>query len=78
MLLYNSFLECYFNYLSITWYFTSNSNTYKIEKIQRKALRGGGAGVIHVIRDLPNICNVNCDLHIFFYVKRDWEYLSET
>ena len=22
-----------------------------------------GAGVIHVIRDLPNIFNVNCDLH---------------
>ena len=38
----------------------------------------GGAAVIHVIRDLPNIFNVNCDLHIFFYVKRDWGYLRET
>ena len=26
---------------------------------------GGGAGGIHVISDLPNIFNVNCDLHIF-------------
>ena len=25
----------------------------------------GGAEDIHVIRDLPNIFNVNCDLHIF-------------
>ena len=30
----------------------------------------------HVIRDLPNIFNVNCDLHIYLYVKRDWGYTS--
>ena len=32
----------------------------------------GKAGIILVIRDLPNIFHVNCDLHIFIYVKRDW------
>ena len=43
-----------------------------------RMMGGGGAGVIHVIRDLPNIFNVNFDLHIFFNVKRDWGYLRET
>ena len=32
---------------------------------------GGGAGVIHVIRDLPNIFNVNCDLH-WWYLRETW------
>ena len=39
---------------------------------------GGGAGVIHVMHDLPNIFHVNCDLHTFFGVKWDWEYICIT
>ena len=39
MLLYNSFVECYFNYCSVVWHFCSKYNTYKIEKLQEKALR---------------------------------------
>ena len=36
MLLYNSFIECYFNYCSIIWHFCSHHNTYKLEKLQKK------------------------------------------
>ena len=39
---------------------------------------GGGEGVNHVKRDWPEIFNVNCDLYLFFYVKRDRGYLRET
>jgi len=39
MLLYNSFVECYFNYCSTLWHFCSNNDTYKVEKIQKRALR---------------------------------------
>jgi len=39
MLLYNSFVECYFNYCSTLWHFCSNSDTTKIEKVQKRALR---------------------------------------
>ena len=39
MLLYNSFVDCYFNYCSSIWHFCSKTNTYKIEKLQEKALR---------------------------------------
>ena len=35
MLLYNSFIECYFNYCSIIWHFCSHHNTYKLEKLQK-------------------------------------------
>ena len=38
----------------------------------------GGAGVNHVKRDWLEIFNVNCDLYLFFCVKRDWGYLRET
>ena len=38
----------------------------------------GGSGVNHVKRDWPEIFNVNCDLYLFFYVKRDRGYLRET
>ena len=41
-------------------------------------LRGGGEGVNHVKRDWLEIFNVNCDLYLFFCVKRDWGYLRET
>jgi hypothetical protein len=39
MLLYNCFIECYFNYCSCIWHFCSIANTLKIEKLQKKALR---------------------------------------
>ena len=39
MLLYNSFIECYFNFCSIIWHFCSKNNTYKLEKLQKKAIR---------------------------------------
>ena len=35
-------------------------------------------GVNHVKRDWLEILNVNCDLYLFFCVKRDWGYLRET
>ena len=38
----------------------------------------GGEGVNHVKRDWLEILNVNCDLYLFFCVKRDWGYLRET
>ena len=46
--------------------------------IIRDYLKGGGAGVNHVKRDWLEIFNVNCDLYLFFCVKRDWGYLRET
>ena len=39
MLLYSSFVECYFNYCSLIWHFCSNANTYKLEKLQKRALK---------------------------------------
>ena len=39
MLLYNSYIECYFNYCSVLWHFCKTSDTFKIEKLQKKALR---------------------------------------
>ena len=39
MMLYNSFVECYFNYCAIIWHFCNKSDTFKLEKIQEKALR---------------------------------------
>ena len=51
MLLYDSFVECYF-YCFIIWHFTSsNSNTNKIEKIQKKELR-------YITRDFTSSNNV--------------------
>ena len=39
MLLYDSFVKCYFNYCACIWHFCSKSNTFKLEKLQSKALR---------------------------------------
>ena len=39
MLLFNSFVECYFKYWYTLWLFCSNSDTFKIEKVQKRALR---------------------------------------
>ena len=39
LLLYRSFISCYFNYCCLLWHFCNNSDTLKIEKLQEKALR---------------------------------------
>ena len=39
ILLYNSFIECYFNYCSIIWHFCSKTNSLKLEKLQMKVLK---------------------------------------
>jgi hypothetical protein len=39
MLLFNSFVECYFHYCPVIWHFCSKTDTLKIEKLQRRALR---------------------------------------
>ena len=57
MLLYNSFIECYFNYCSVIWHSTSNESTLKIEKIQEKALRFITLDFSSSYHDLLNVCN---------------------
>ena len=37
LLLYNCFVECYFNYCSIVWHFCSKYNTYKLEKTTKES-----------------------------------------
>ena len=55
------------------------NNLSDIEEAMEIVGRGGGAGrVNHVKRDWLEIFNVNCDLYLFFCVKRDWGYLRET
>ena len=39
LLLYNSFIECYFTYCSAIWHFCSKVDTLKLEKLHEKALR---------------------------------------
>ena len=39
LLLYNSLITCYFKYRCVLWHFCNNSDTFKIEKLQEKALR---------------------------------------
>ena len=39
LLLYNSFMECYFNYCSIIWHFCSSADTIKVERLQKRALQ---------------------------------------
>ncbi len=39
LLLYNSFMQCYFNYCNVIWHFCSNSDTFKMEKLQKRALQ---------------------------------------
>ena len=55
----SSFIECYFNYCSVIWHFTSNRNTYKIEKIQKKALRYITRDFSSSYSKLLNVCNKN-------------------
>ena len=39
LLLYSSFISCYFKYCCVLWHLCSNSDTLKIEKLQEKVLR---------------------------------------
>ena len=39
ILLYNSFVECHLSYSSCLWHFCSKENTYKLEKLQKMALK---------------------------------------
>ena len=39
LLLYHSFVDCYFNNCCVIWHSCSKSNSLKIEKIQEKAIR---------------------------------------
>ena len=39
LLLYNSFIECYFAYCCVIWHFCGNAGTIKVDRIQEKALR---------------------------------------
>ena len=32
-------MECYFNYCCLIWHFCSNANSYKLEKLQKRALK---------------------------------------
>ena len=38
ILLFDSFVECYFNYCSVIWHFCSKKDSMKLELLQRKAL----------------------------------------
>ena len=40
MMLYNSFVECYFNYCAIIWHVCNKSDTFKLEKNTRKGFEG--------------------------------------
>ena len=57
MLLYSSFVECYFNYCCIIWHFCSNANTYKLEKLQKKALKFITLDFRSTYCELMNKCN---------------------
>ena len=58
---------------------TGPQNEYQtIQDPDADYLHRGGEGVNHVKRDWLEIFNVNCDLYLFFCVKRDWGYLRET
>ena len=39
LLLYSSFISCYFNYCCVLWHFCNNYDTLNIEKLQEKVLR---------------------------------------
>ena len=38
MMLYNSFVECYFNYCAMIWNFCNKSHTFKLEQKYREKL----------------------------------------
>ena len=38
-LLHSSFISCYFNYCCVLWHFCNTADTFKIAKLQEKALR---------------------------------------
>ena len=39
LLLCSAFISCYFNYCCVLWHFCNTPDTFKIEKLQEKALR---------------------------------------
>ena len=57
MLLYNSFVECYFNYCCVLWHFCSNTDTVKVEKLQKRALRYVTLNVDSSYEDLLQVCD---------------------
>jgi hypothetical protein len=50
-------VECYFNYCCIIWHFCSNANTYKLEKLQKKALKFITLDFRSTYCELLNKCN---------------------
>ena len=62
LLLYNSFISCYFNYCSIIWHFCSNVDTYKLERLQKKALRFTMLNFSCTYIELLNSCH-KCTLY---------------
>ena len=56
-MLYNSFVECYFNYCAIIWHFFNKSETFKLEKIQEMALRVITKDFKSSYHSLPSKCN---------------------
>ena len=56
LLLYNCFVECYFNYCSIVWHFCSKYNTYKLEKLQKKALKCVTLNFTSSYKELLHMC----------------------
>ena len=72
MLLYNSFVECYFS-CSIIWHFTTNNNTYKIEKIQKKVLRYITRDFTSSYRNLLNVCKKH---PLYMYIVRTRKILE--
>ena len=65
-----------FRYFKHIYLINNKKNAYKwlSKKKHTHIYLRGKACVIHAIRDLPNIFNVNCDLHIFSM----WNVIHET
>ena len=59
MLFYNIFVECYFNCCAIIWHFCNKSDTFKLEKIQEKALRFITKDCINSYHSLLSKCNTS-------------------
>ncbi len=58
-LLYDSFIECYFNYCSVIWHFCSVTNVLKLEKVQQKALKFITLDFTASYKELLCVCNKN-------------------
>ena len=71
LLLYNSFIECYFNYCSVLWHFCSEADTYKLERLQKKALRFIMLNFTCTYAELLHSCN-QCTMYT---LRSDVTYL---